>query len=104
MRENLRPSRAPRTRRRRRTAPACPKPGSGSEAVREPACQPLAPLVGHEQQILDASAADAAAHCSGLDRDHVPRTERVGNAQADQRFLMDLQADAVSKAVVEAFA
>ena len=64
--------------------------------------QRLAPVVGDEEQVFEAHAADALeALDAGLDRDHVPGDERVCGAEPERRWLVHLEADAVAEAEVE---
>jgi hypothetical protein len=58
-------------------------------------------ILGHEDQVLEAQAAVAAAVEARLDGDHVAGNEVLTRA-AHVRQLVDLEADTVAEAVEEA--
>src|ERR1019366_9679764 len=74
------------------------------EAVRERPGRSLAAFSGHDQQILDAAAADSRDDRSGLNRDDITGDQRFASAPVMERSLMDLEPDAVAKAEVEPLA
>ena len=61
-------------------------------AVREQ----LVAVVGHEQQILDAHAAEAVAVEAGLDRDHIAGDELLAE-HPERGRLVHLEADSVAE-------
>src|SRR3954470_23775961 len=72
--------------------------GSGSEVVRI-AGQRLAAVLGDEQQILEADAADALETLDArLDRQDVAADERLRGSEPEPRRLVDVQADARDRA------
>src|SRR5436305_8653635 len=68
------------------------------QAVRE-SRKRLAAVAGHEQQVLQANAAEALAVGPRLDRDDIARDELCRPAATEVGLLVDLQPDAVAEAV-----
>src|SRR5829696_1297098 len=71
------------------------------EVVREVG-QHLGAVLGDEDEVLEARAAEAVAVEARLDRDHVAGDEAVMSQPADVRLLVDLEPDAVAGSVEEA--
>src|SRR5439155_24115441 len=79
---------------------ACRSRPLRSEVVRELG-EVLVALVGDENEILEAYAAEALAVEAGLDGDDVARNELLASHQPEDRLLVDLEPDAVTERMEE---
>ena len=81
----------------------CHTPGLAAQRSYGYSRQRLAAVLGDQQQVLEAHAADALdALDARLDRDHVSRDERVAAGEPEAGRLVHLEADPVAEAEVEA--